>query len=80
TTYKQYNQCYADHKNIMVSKCIWSYLSQFLTILDEPRAKFKVISRAIIGNSSHHWSSPNRSSSVQFQSFFGPTDWTFKHY
>ena len=34
-------------KKIMVSKCIWSYLSQFLIILDEPRAEFKVINRVI---------------------------------
>ena len=45
TSYKQYNPCYSDHEKIMVSKCIWSYLSQFLTVLDEPRAEFKTISR-----------------------------------
>jgi hypothetical protein len=34
---------YKLHKKILVSKCIWSYLCQFLTIFDEPRVKLKVI-------------------------------------
>jgi hypothetical protein len=59
TSYKQYNQCYPDHKEVMVLKCIWSYLSQFLTLLDEPRAEFKVIRRVIMWNSScDHLTSP----------------------
>src|SRR5271168_1756603 len=52
TSYKQYIQCYSDHKRIILLKCIWSYLSQFLIVLDEPRPEFKVIGRVIRWNSS----------------------------
>ena len=30
-------QTHSDHDKIVASKCIWSYLSQFLTVFDEPR-------------------------------------------
>jgi hypothetical protein len=36
TRYKQYNHNYSNHNKILTSKCIWSYLSQFLTIFDDP--------------------------------------------
>jgi hypothetical protein len=34
---------YKLHKRILVSKCIWSYLFQFLTVVDEPRVALNVI-------------------------------------
>ena len=38
------------HFVAQVISSIWSYLSQFLTVLDEPRAKFKEISKEIRWN------------------------------
>ena len=39
TSYKQYNRIHSDHAKIVALKCIWSYLSQLLTIFDDPECE-----------------------------------------
>ena len=34
---------YKSHKKVFVQKWIWLYLSQFLTIFDEPKTQLKVV-------------------------------------
>ena len=34
---------YKSHKKVFVQKWIWLYLSQFLTVFDEPKTQLKVI-------------------------------------
>ena len=34
---------YRSHKKVFVQKWIWLYLSQFLTVFDEPKTQLKVI-------------------------------------
>ena len=41
TGYKQYHQRYSNHDKIVVWKCIWSYLFQFLTVFNDKKTEIR---------------------------------------
>ena len=52
---------YKSHKKAFVQKWIWLYLSQFLTVFDEPKNQLKVINVATrVCNACDHSTDSNR--------------------
>jgi hypothetical protein len=41
TRYEQCDQSHSDHDTICASECIWSYISQFSAIFNDPGSKIK---------------------------------------
>jgi hypothetical protein len=53
TRYKQYNHNYSNHNKILMTKCIWSYFSQFSTVFDDPGSEIDGIMLKVRGYNSH---------------------------